>query len=218
MAALDSQIVAEQRTNGSAGQTATTVDLPGQQRLGIDKDALARRVGLHLPAQLPYDRWQRVGRQLAVIADSSPWWLGDWLVYGETQYADRYKQALAQTSLDYQTLRNYAWVARSFPMSRRRDKLSFQHHAELVSLPPEQQDYWLDCAERHKWSRNELRRQLRASRRGAEPAPSLLTIRVDVGREREQRWREAAERTGCDFTAWVANTLDAAAEAALRGA
>ncbi len=32
-----------------------------------------------------------------------------------------------------------AWVARRFPVSRRRDTVSFQHHAEVAALPePEQ--------------------------------------------------------------------------------
>ena len=43
--------------------------------------------------------------------------------------------------LDYQTLRNYAWVARRFAMSRRRDTLSFGHHAEVPALPEPEQGY-----------------------------------------------------------------------------
>jgi hypothetical protein len=38
---------------------------------------------------------------------------------------------------------NYAWVARRFAMSRRRDTLSFGHHAEVAALPEPEQDFWL---------------------------------------------------------------------------
>jgi hypothetical protein len=72
-------------------------------------------------------------------------------------YGRRYKEAVAATGLDYQTLRNYAVVARRFELSRRPDNLPFQYHAEVGSLSDYEQDHWLDlgAAGRH-WSRNEL--------------------------------------------------------------
>jgi hypothetical protein len=45
---------------------------------------------------------------------------------------------IVATGLDYQTLRNYAAVARRFELSRRRDNLSFHHHAELCALSESQ--------------------------------------------------------------------------------
>src|SRR5262249_44368847 len=80
--------------------------------------------GLCLPDGMSYDCWRDLGCQVALVANCSAWWLGDWLVYGEETYDDRYDQAIADTSLGYKTLRNYAWVARRFPVSRRRDTLS----------------------------------------------------------------------------------------------
>jgi hypothetical protein len=64
-----------------------------------------------------------------------------WLIHGENAYSGRYRDAIEQTSLDYQTLRNYAWVARSLPLSRRRDTLSFAHHAEVARPPECEQDF-----------------------------------------------------------------------------
>jgi hypothetical protein len=121
------------------------------------------RNGIKFPQQLPYEKWLSIGRQLSTVGSSSAWCLGDWLVHGELAYTGRYRDAVEQTSLDYQTLRNYAWVARRFEMSRRRDKLSFGHHAEVASLPAPEQDFWLRKAEEQSWSRNGLRREVRAS-------------------------------------------------------
>jgi hypothetical protein len=109
--------------------------------------------------------WESIGRQIISVVDSSTWWIADWLVYGEDKFKDRYLEAIEKTSLNYQTLRNYAWVARRFNHSRRRDKLSFGHHSELAALDPPEQDYWLRKAEEYGWSRNELRRQVRTSLR-----------------------------------------------------
>lgn len=121
------------------------------------------RLGIRFPRQLPYEKWLGIGRQLAAVSTSSAWCLGDWLVHGEDVYSGRYRDAIEQTSLDYQTLRNYAWVARRFPVSRRRDTLSFAHHAEVARLSEPEQEFWLRKAEEHSWSRNRLRREVRGS-------------------------------------------------------
>lgn len=80
------------------------------------------------------------------------------------RFSDLHLRAIEACGLDYQTLRNYAWVARKFELDRRRETLSFQHHAEVSSVAPGEQDKWLDPAEEFNWSRNELRRNIRAHR------------------------------------------------------
>jgi hypothetical protein len=105
-----------------------------------EQPMLARN-GLRLPQRLPFERWLDAGTQLSALCISAAWCLGDWLVFGEQAYAGRYRQAIERTSLDYQTLRNYAWVAKRFSLSRRRDKLSFGHHSEVAALPEPEQDF-----------------------------------------------------------------------------
>jgi hypothetical protein len=117
--------------------------------------------------------------------------------------------------LDYQTLRNYAWIARKFEASRRRSGLPFQHHAEVAALPPAEQDEWLDRAQREGWSRTALRRALRASRDpGSQPVRAVLP-RVVAGGEAVDRWRRAAMAVDADFEAWIVAALDRAADHAL---
>ncbi|MEV8320778.1 LmbU family transcriptional regulator [Streptomyces sp. NPDC059900] len=126
--------------------------------------AKVQKTGMTFPQNMPEQAWERIGTNLRELVNSSAWWLGDWLLYGESAYGwRRYKEAIERTGLDYQTLRNYAWVARRFEQQRRRDSLSFAHHAEVTRLSPPEQDYWLRKAEQQKWSRNELRRAVRAS-------------------------------------------------------
>ncbi len=175
---------------------------------------LISRLGLHFPANLTYGCWERAGTQLSDIVSSSAWCLGDWLVCGQENYPDRYVLALETAGLDYQTLRNYAWVARRFPLERRREPLSFQHHAEVAALDVASQDKWLDLAEAGRWSRNELRRQLRDQRQGkrADAASMLLIPRVSVARERVERWRAAAQRMDNHLENWMVLALDRAAE------
>ncbi|WP_176955620.1 LmbU family transcriptional regulator [Sinosporangium album] len=176
---------------------------------------MTKRTSLSLPPGLSITEWRHLGRQMFVISDSSAWWLGDWLIYGETYYPDRYKRAVLETSLDYQTLRNYAWVARKFTLSRRRDKLSFQHHAEVAGLPEGEQDIWLTRAEQGGWSRNELRRRIKSGRHEAGSVEKGSLIKMNILSERKERWQRAAESVERDLLDWIVETLDAAALAAV---
>lgn len=126
------------------------------------------RAGLQLPRQLPFDKWLSIGRDLAVTASSSAWCLGDWLNYGKSCFEGRYRSAIEQSSLEYKTLRNYAWVARRFALHRRRESLSFGHHAEIAALSEPEQEFWLRKAEALSWSRNDLRREVQVSLRERE--------------------------------------------------
>jgi hypothetical protein len=167
---------------------------------------------LPLREGMSFHAWLEVGRRIARVANTSAWAVGDWLLFGERAYGERYRTALAATDLDYQTLRNYAWVARRFPLSRRRDTVSFQHHAELASLPEAEQDLWLRRTELNGWSRNELRRQLAGARALAPPAAPGRVVRMSVAAAREQRWRRAAGRANLTLQQWLRAVADAAAE------
>jgi hypothetical protein len=188
------------------------------------------RIGLQFPARMPFEAWVGVGRQLSAVATSSAWCLGDWLAYGQDTYSNRYQEAVERTSLDYQTLRNYVWVARRFELDRRREMLSFGHHAEVASLPPPEQDFWLRKAEELGWSTSHLRRQVRASlqeRRGnraLEPpedsagadgqgadAESPVTVRVQLTAEQAKLCEMAAGKRGLTMTTWAAQVLGHAA-------
>jgi hypothetical protein len=161
-----------------------------------------------------------IGTELFVISDASAWWLGDWLVYGQERFPDRYIRVVRETNLSYKTLRNYAWVARKFPVSRRRDTLALQHHAEVAALPEDEQEFWLDRAERAGWSVAELRRQLKAARSSAAQVADADSaererVEIKVDPERKRRWQVAANATSGDLAEWACAVIDRAARAEL---
>jgi G:T-mismatch repair DNA endonuclease (very short patch repair protein) len=45
-------------------------------------------------------------------------------------------------------------------LSRRRDGLSFGHHAEVTALPEAEQNFWLRKAQNLGWSVKQLRHQV----------------------------------------------------------
>jgi hypothetical protein len=171
------------------------------------------RTALFFRPELSYDEWEQIGDHLLSVANSSAWWAGDWLVFGQRMYADRYERAITRTGFDYQTLRNYVWVASSIEPPRRQDALSFSHHAEVAALEPDDQDAWLRRALVNGWSRNRLRAELRRERTGEEPARSA--IRLAVPPQRRAMWEAAARATGCDLDEWIETNLDRAAASAL---
>lgn len=193
------------------------------------------RVGLRFPARLPFEAWVAVGRQLSAVATSSAWCLGDWLAYGQDAYRNRYERAVEGTGLDYQTLRNYVWVARRFELSRRRETLSFGHHAEVASLPEPEQDFWLRKAEELGWSTSRLRQQVRASlaertqQRELEPAPGSgacgtglaedahqpVTVRIHLTAEQARLCQMAADKQSLTVPTWAVQVLGHAANNSL---
>lgn len=198
-----------------AHATRTSQAPPRESRLRLAQDGCTRptRTALQIAPGIEYASWRQVGTKLAMIADSSSWWLGDWIVYGQGQYGKRYLEAIEATHLDYQTLRNYAWVARKFEPLRRRQTLSFQHHLEVAGLPVQDQETWLDRAHLHSWSRTQLRTALRVARTGAgAPMPvAVATVTINVDPNRHTRWAQAAAADAHDLSAWMIDMLDQAA-------
>lgn len=136
--------------------------------------------GLALPPGLPFERWQALGATLGRLHRSSPWWVGDWLVYGERTYGERYSQALNLTGLEYQTLANCVWVASRIEFSRRREHLSWKHHAEVAACDEAEREAWLDLAERERLSARELRRRQQEARTRGGSTPAVLDAPAPV--------------------------------------
>ena len=183
-----------------------------QGPLSVGHDALTTRTALRIKDRVTFESWIRIGKHLSAIHDASGWWLADWLIFGERKYSERYAKAIAETNLDYQTLRNYAWVARRFPAARRRASLSLQHHAEVASQPGDEQDRWLDLAESNGWSKSQLRREIKASHEGNHTQQlTTLNIRVDVSKRLQ--WEKVAADNLCRLDEWIVGSLDSAAAA-----
>ncbi|MFT3864038.1 MAG: LmbU family transcriptional regulator [Solirubrobacterales bacterium] len=115
--------------------------------------------------ELTQEAWLIAGRRLGSIGRGSQWWVADWMLYGSSRWGEKYVLAAKITGYDSQTLRNMAYVARSVELSRRRDNLSWSHHAEVSALDPDEQDEWLELASRERMSVSDLRVALRTARR-----------------------------------------------------
>jgi hypothetical protein len=153
-------------TSNSQGSLAR-----GSARVGLSAPAArkARRisgVAWTPSAELRYGDWVLEGRRLGLICQASPWWIGDWLLYGTARWGEMYVEAARITSYDPKSLRTMRYVASRFHMSLRRDNLTWSHHALLASLDRDTQAFWLDRASEERFSVQDLRLELRGAQRG----------------------------------------------------
>ena len=113
---------------------------------------------------MKFEEWESIGRDLQRIGRCWQWWVGDWLNFGESQYGEKYSQAIEVTGIAYQTLMNCAWVASRVEISRRREIVSWSHHSEIAKFDPKDQEKWLKLAEKKSLSRSELREAIKDSK------------------------------------------------------
>jgi hypothetical protein len=141
--------------------------------------------------------WAQQGRWLGALGRTCKWWIGDWIRYGNARYGEKYDAAARLTGYDPQSLMNMAYVASRFDISRRREKLSWSHHAELAALEPADQQKWLDRAESEGLSVRRLRdERRRAQQQLAHPKPEVGVAPVSPGRfQSEPRQKPRAVRS-----------------------
>ncbi len=162
--------------------SAALAPLPGL----LDSGALTL-TGLRLDdADMPFERYEAIGRFLGALGDASKWAIGDWLLFGEKVYGESYAQAAAATGRSEGSLLDYLRVAMRVARRRRRDDLTWQHHRLIAALEPTQQRRWLERAARNGWSTRELREQVSADSR-SETGPAVLPAPPSVATREELR-------------------------------
>lgn len=112
-------------------------------------------------------QWIVHGHRLGTIGRGVTWWIGDWLQFGNAQFGERYVRASRITGYDVQTLMNLVYVASRFEPPRRREELSWSHHAELAALDVDEQEHWLSRAQAERFSVRDLRAELRRVQRAS---------------------------------------------------
>lgn len=124
-------------------------------------------LGLELPDSMPREVWGEILVTVARIYRGSPWAVGDALNYGDIHYGETYAQWSNDTGLSPERLANLKWVAGRFPMYKRREALSFEHHAAVANLfaeDPSLAEELLEQAEAEHLSSKELAYAVRISK------------------------------------------------------
>lgn len=107
-----------------------------------------------------FAEWEGIGVLLTQIEKAAQWWIGDWMLLGESDFSERASQAVGETGLQVETVKQYAWVAERIPPDRRRPELTFTHHRAVAALPKQEQAKWLSGAIDKGWSATKLVREI----------------------------------------------------------
>lgn len=125
-----------------------------------------------------YDEWYAAITWAKQVEKASPFWVGDLLQWGEAKFGEMASQVHEAIGYEYQTSANAQYVCKKIPPERRRPTVPFSHHAEVASLPPAEQDKWLDKCETENLTREQLRVQLRAEKGAQSGTPVTLWLTV----------------------------------------
>lgn len=146
-------------------------------------------------------------RDLDRSRDTLAWEVGDWIAGHPAGYGDMSRLAL-DLDVPVGTLKNRASVARRIDPSRRRDDLSWSHHAEIAGLPLEEGDAVLKEAALYAWSVDRLRSVLRERSAAGRAERENARLRAEIDALR-------AEREGPDHARRVVGETRAEIDAAL---
>lgn len=119
------------------------------------------RIGLPLGTDMDADEYQTVGEILANLQGSIAWMIGDFILYGETEYGKTTAELAEIFGLEVSTVHTYTWLCRHVNFSTRIENLSPKVHRIVAPMPEEKQRYWLGLADENSWSAAELSKQIR---------------------------------------------------------
>ena len=141
----------------------------------------------------------------ARVSNSLPFWIGDFVNYGEATYGDKYTQVIDATDYEYTYLRNLAYICRNVPPENRNAKLGVNYHYAVARMALGDQVEMLEQAAHNKWSVGDLRAEIQKFLPG-EPRSrptnfksfynDYITFNVDASTDPCQRHMRAAFTAG----------------------
>lgn len=140
------------------------------QKLIVPEKCTFTKTSLILDESISDEDYLKVGKFLTKVKKSLMWWIGDWCAFGEFNENFYFTGIMLEIRSRYsdKSIHNATWVCNKIEPSRRREQLDIGHHADVASLEPEEQDYWLERAEKENLSVMKLRRLIKREKLLAE--------------------------------------------------
>jgi N6-adenosine-specific RNA methylase IME4 len=142
---------------------------------------------LILNDNITIEEWKELGGQLKKIEGCVQFWIGDWARFGDKKgftekYTDSkvYDELEEITGLERKAIQNIKSITDNIDSSRRREDLSFSHHAEVAKLNPEKQTEFLQKASEEKLSVRELRNLIKQEERNNIQQPQFPNNKYQV--------------------------------------
>ena len=124
--------------------------------------------GIVFDDALCHPEWDELGKKLTSMSKILGFYIGDWINFGVTAFGDKYKEALATTGIPYNTLKNYASVAKRVKPDQREKSLGFEFHSSVAKFKSFEQKKWLLMATTHNLSLRRFRKSIKLGRLATE--------------------------------------------------
>lgn len=152
------------RVNSALAPNAKPIK--ANQLLDLPDGVTVTPKGLVCSGEVSFDERKALLGRLCHLNEkgSLGWWIGDvWNTFGYGEH----KGLEAFLGRSYGTAANYASVAATFEFPQRREKLSITHHQLVRKFEPEEQERFLDIAEKEGLSTRDLEKEIAAARSAA---------------------------------------------------
>ena len=144
--------------------------------------------GVKISPVVNFEEWNQIGENLALFHAVTPWMIGDWYLFGESKFGEMAAQARAigdaasvrGWQLKPETVQTYASACRAYPIDKRIELLTFQHH-RLVQGDPKKEEL-LQYAAEHEMDTRSFRAYLAKEKNGGNP-PADKKTPAEVKRE-----------------------------------
>ncbi len=148
---------------------------------------------LLIPSDITLEGWIEGWQGAAQVEQSSRWWIGDLLNFGESRFPSEWTQVLDPQFAE--TNRGRARVSLRIPREIRRESLSWSAHREACSPETiEERIELLDLAEANRWGSREIAAEVKR-RRTARQDNGGPPLRNDA----ENTFGTVEEVTGASF-------------------
>lgn len=123
--------------------------------------------GMDVKGRPSIDDYVHAGDFILWSEHASPFWLADWLNYGDSrpEWREKIEQHVNYGLRNPETMERYKRTAHNVPRARRRMGLSFPHHQAVESLSAADQTRVLEKAETEGLNLNETRREVQLIKR-----------------------------------------------------
>lgn len=111
-----------------------------------------------------FEEYDTDGPLIFSASSSGPFWIGDYLCYGESKFGEKYLQAQVLTGLHYDTLAHYKSIASRVIPQNRVKGVPYSHHREVAALSFDDQRIFLEEAKRFDWTVKDLKEKVQRHR------------------------------------------------------
>lgn len=130
-----------------------------EQLATLDSYCQLSKTSLVFKRDVTQDEWKHVFNSLKLIEGCVQFWIGDCLKYREQKWG-MYDDVAEEIGISKESLRHYKDVAEKIESGNRLPELTYTHHLQVASLPPEKQELFLKKAVEEKLTVRELRKEI----------------------------------------------------------